>query len=89
MMPRKIVAIEDFLWYKCGQVVPEEEYRENWKEHVTITGAVDVIVPKPQVVDMPKRSILDLNNDGKVDFEDAKQAGKVLRKIYPSKNKRK
>lgn len=42
-----IIAKEDFLQYKKGQIVPEEEYRENWSQHVEKQEEKKVVESKP------------------------------------------
>jgi len=82
----KIIANVNFLWYKAGQEVPESEYRENWKEFVTINGEAKIAEPIQPKIE-PKAHALDLNKDGKVDVKDARVASKVLKEVYPKKRK--
>jgi hypothetical protein len=84
----KIIANCNFLWYVKGQEVPESDYRENWKEFVTITGEASKAEPIKVMPVVSKPVTADLNNDGKVDKEDAKIAGEVLRKVYPNKKRK-
>lgn len=71
-MVKKIIAKEDFLWYKTGQEIAEKDYNPGWIHLVTIT-------------DSSFNKELDLNNDGKIDGKDASIASKMLNSIKKSK----
>lgn len=43
---RIITAKEHFLWYKCGQEIKENEYRDNWIKHVNIIETEEVKFPE-------------------------------------------
>ena len=73
------IAKEDFLWFKKGDIVPDESVSQNpnWSEHLEQKGSVSVPVPAP----VKSAGVLDLNNDGKVDTEDVKVAASTLKKL--------
>jgi len=65
-MKKIIRAKEDFLWFRSGQVIPEEVYRENWSEHVQFLDAdlnkdgkvdeADVKLAQAKVVEVKKEA---------------------------------
>ena len=71
-------AKEHFLYYKKGQIIPDEDIEQNphWIE-----------LPEVQEVkDKSKSKVnLDLNGDGKIDKEDASIASKVMNAIKKKK----
>lgn len=77
-MVRKIIAKEDFLWYKKGQQIPEADYNVGWGHLVTIIDEEEQKVRK-----------LDLNKDGVVDEVDvslAKSFAKEVDAAVPKKS---
>lgn len=87
-------AKENFLWYRLGAVIPDNEIEEhpNWKEFCE-----EQIIKKPELkpVEVVKEEVkveevpLDLNKDKVVDSKDAKIASKVMNEVKKKKKKEK
>ena len=83
-------------WFEDGQVITQEDVqgfkrkvpaliRMNCLEPVFEEGDIPKPEPKPVVEEEPD---FDLNNDGKVDDEDASIAAKVMNKVRHNKKKK-
>jgi len=82
-----MIAKQDFLWYKKGEEIKDEEVAEDvtgWKKK----GLVEDNVKKPVSEVKPKVN-LDLDGDGDVDSDDAKIASKVMNKVRHSRKHKK
>ena len=79
---------EDFLIFKHGTIISEEDIPEPYKSHISMYLEEGHLVDSKPKVGVPEEPSLDFNGDGVFDEKDVKLGAKAMGKARQNKKKK-